>query len=88
MFYTSARFPELCQRRLFNNSKRRHIPNRERRNKAIFERYTDKRQHTKYAKQHRVNLEGEAACALVGKADPPSLAPYVLIKNVHITKSR
>jgi len=23
-----------------------------------------------------------------GEADPPSLAPYVLIKNVHVTKSR
>jgi len=23
-----------------------------------------------------------------GEADPPSLAPYVLIRNVHMTKSR
>jgi predicted Zn-dependent protease len=23
-----------------------------------------------------------------GEADPPSLAPYVLIRNVHITKSK
>ena len=23
-----------------------------------------------------------------GEADPPSLSPYVLIKNVHVTKSR